>query len=505
MVLYIADTCDQEILGGGGTPGSNVTSFTYTYGTETATIGTDQPATFNAIIPMVNVDNTFFVSDLYGNNATAVPGSMSLKYETFDAAVIPASLITNSLIFLMPGNYVVSSTVSVTNVLNIYLMPGATLILNSGAPSFNISPGQKLYITGEGQIQFVSMLFSNSSPSSDVIPEVVIRAKSLDGSGATDIGDITSMLFSIEVDSINDLRLAGAGYSKGHVATDFWQSSAGGILRLTDFTAFDGEAKFEQNGPQTITVKGRTRARCKFFAGQSLSNGVWTENGVEAYKTKINLHVDFDTTDCLGFMDIGRGIVRHWGDLIHRKTDLAGNEMPWFYMSQDIDSDELKPTFEHVEGDYVSGTNSVFAGSQNNEIISVQKLCNVILNGRYQNSGEDTGAGPWPILLMSNQNANPGETVVILNGDFKSLGGNVSPIKYVDGSNVEHTFKIINKTSSIQTRATYSIDTNIDFKIYNYHSLCMNQNYNPLISDGLSEDRTIVDSNITVYVPEYGS
>jgi len=490
---------------GGGGGGSNVTSFTYTYGTETATIATDQPATFNATIPMVDINQTYFVDPTYGNDGTAVAGSMSLKYQNIGTALILASAFTNSRVFLMPGNHSMTSSISVTEVLNIEMAPGATLIVNAGGPAFNISPPQKLYITGEGQIQLVSTLFANSSPATSTLPEVVIRAKSLDGSGATDIGDITSMLFSIEVDAINDLRLSGSGYSKGYVAADFWQSSAGGQIRLSDFTAFDGETKYQENGPQEITIKGRTRARCKFFSGQSLSGGVFTERGVAPYKTKINLYVDYDTTDCLGFIDPGRGIIRHWGDLIHRKTDTAGNEMPWFYMSQDIDSDEFKPTFEHVEGDYVSGTNEVFSGSQNNEIVSILKLCNIILNGRYQNSGENTGSGAWPIVYMGNQNINPGESSVIFNGEFKSLGGDVSPIRYVDASNPNHTFKIINKTSAIQTRATYTIDTNVAFRLYVYHSLCMNLNYNPLISDGLSEDRTIVDENITVDVPEYGT
>lgn len=454
----------------------------------------------------VRENNTYFVDPNYGNDATAVVNSRVNKYQNIDTALALAISISNSKVYLMPGNHVINNLVSVTDVLNIEMSPGSTLILNTGAPSFNISPGQKLYITGEGQIQFVSMLFINSSPSSNVLPEVIIRAKSLDGSGSTNIGDITSMLFSIECDSINDLRLEGGGYSKGHVATDFWQSSSGGMLRLSDFTLFNGETKYQENGPQTITVKGRTREKCKFFAGQSLFSGVWTENGVESYKTKINLHIDGDTTDCIGFFDIGRGNIRHWGDWIHRKTNLAGNEMPLFYQTQDIASDSVKPTFEHVEGNYVAGTNNLFSGSQNNEFFSVQKLCNVILNGRYQNSGENTGLGAWPILLMDNNNAFAGESVVTLNGEFKNLFKDISPIKYNGSGNPAHTFKIVCKQTTIETNKDgETIYSGVPIPIYVYHTLTMNTNYNPNIFDGLSTPRTIVDGNVTVDVPEYGS
>ena len=78
-------------------------------------------------------------------------------------------------------------------------------------------------------------------------------------------------------------------------------------------------------------------------------------------------------------------------------------------------------------------------------------------------------------IQFSNANPGTGQTTIILNGDFKSGGGDVAPIRIVDIGITAHTYKFIVKNCLIQTRFDYAIDTNAEMLIYVFHSLTMNQ------------------------------
>lgn len=486
--------------------GSNVTSLTYTPGTEILNLTTDQPASFNAVIKGVKVNNTYFVDVTYGNNATAVPGSMNYKYQTVDTALLVASAISDSLVVLMPGNHILTTTVTLANVLRIHMMPGAVLIVNTSV-GFSINPAQRLYVDGEGDFQLVGILFANSSPGSSIPAECHVKCRTFGNSGANNIGDTTSMVFSIEADSINDVGFDGQGWCFGNIKCDFWQSSRPRMLSLRDFSAFNGPTKYDEYGPQIVTVKGRYKPRCQWYNPSAISQALFTEAGLfESYKTQVYLDMDFDCTDSY-FVDHGRGMIVHSGNLYHGKSDTFGNELPWYFTSQDIVSDQYKPYFEHVKGSgaYVSRTNVLFGTSSlNNELISISRLCTIKLGGRYENSGENTGAGAWPIIFIQNANTNPGSSTIILDGDFRSAGGDVSPIRHVGIGPTGHTIELICHNSSIYTRNQYSIDTNVELPIYTYHSLAANQPFNPLVVNALSVDKNFIDSQIRVNVPEYG-
>lgn len=461
------------------------------------------PLTLSGIITDVQINKTMYVDPTYGDDGTALYDSLVFKWKSLDAAL--ADWINDYVIHLLPGNHDINVPYNVNDQLRIQMDQGAILSTFTGGAAFTIADGQRLTIIGPGEIICGSYLFTHANPTSGLTADVIIDVKYLQSTSPnTIIGDITSITFAIEALSINDLTVVGTGWSKGYIATDYWISSTQGFIDLRDFQASNGDNYYDAYGPQIIEVKGKTAAKCKIKTEQAVLVGIYTEQGVEASRTHLNFYVDFDVTDSLAFMNCNRGTIRHYGDLINRKTDTAGNELPWFYMTEDPD-DRNKPIFEHVEGNYISGTHPLYAGSQNNELISVQKLCKIILNGKYQNSGEAIGVGTWPILLMQNQSLNVGVTTVILNGDFKNLDGAISPIRYVDASQEQHTFKIISKCTTIETRNDFSIDSNKPISIYVYHSLTMNKNYNSaFITDGMSEDRTIVDTNVEVTVPGYG-
>lgn len=449
----------------------------------------------------VLINNTIFVDEVYGDDGTAQPNSMLFKYQTVDAAI--AAWTPGYGIHFFPGNYDMTVPMSVTDIARLYLERGSSLQTSTGSAAFLITPGQFFNIDGEGTLSLIASLFANQNPADTAVPQVHIKCGYIDSSGAGDIGDVSTMKWSIRAKRINERGIYAKGWTQGFVACDDWVMTSGNMIRLDNLEANNGQDLIDAYGPRLVTVKGDAAERCQFLNPSQLGNGIYTEAcRMEKWKSLIYLNTDFRSKDGF-FLNHGNGTIYHDGNLFHSKSDTAGNEVPWYYSDQDPE-DQYKPKFIHVRGSHVSATDITFAGSQNNEIFTINNLCEIELNGKYQNSGENSGLGPWPIIYATNQSSQAGQTIVTLNGDFKSLGGDVSPIRFVDVVNDSHTFKWIVKNTAIQTRATYSIDTNIEMLIYVYHSLVMDKNYNPLISDGLSEDRTIVDENITVDVPEYG-
>lgn len=464
------------------------------------------PLSITGLLTDIEINRTMYVDSFYGDDTTAISDSLVLKYKTIGAALIDWT--PGKTIHLFPGKYNMTTPFAINNgELKIYMEPGAELGLLTVSSAFVIDGGQKLNITGPGDITCTAPIFEHSNTSTILPAELVIDVQRIVGSFPnTSMGSLDGMNFSIDALYIFNLYPSGAGWCKGSISVDDWITNDIPMLQLRDFTSSNGEDYFTTYGPQKISISGKTRDRCQYRNESALiSSGIYTQNGVESYKTFIDLYVDFDCTDAIGFMNCNRGTIKHYGDLVHRKTDTAGNEMPWFFMSEDP-SERFKPIFEHVEGHYISGTHPSYGASLNNEIMGISKLCDVILNGAYQNAGEQLGGsvGIWPILLLRNQSSVDGTTTVILNGDFKSDGGGVAPIQFIDSGSPAHVFKIISKDTLIRTRFDYSIDTNLAFEIFVFHSLAMNTNYNPLITDGMSEDRTMVDTNVEVTVPGYG-
>jgi hypothetical protein len=501
MTLFIADTCDDEILGGGGGSGSNVTSFTYTYATETGTIATDQPATFNAVIPMVNINKTLFVDPVYGDDGTALIGSMSLKYASIDAALAAVVGLSDYTIHLFPGNHLMNNPFTVANVLKIYISSGAKLQTNTGTTSFLVNQAQQLYIFGDGGIERFETLAQHSNPSDQIPCEVYIKGVNIESSGGAPILDVTSMIYSIEYNGIFDSYVDGSGWSSGSISCDLWRTSSY-IFRLTDFTLSNGETKYTDYGPQKLTIKGRTKPNCTIINEVQCGNAMYLVQGAEPYKTQINLFCDFESVDGF-FVNQGRGIINWHGNLFHSKSDLAGNELPWYYCDQMIENNQKRPVFRHLEGVAVSATHPVYGDSLNNEIFALSSPVIFELYGKYANSGLNPGSGAWPIVYVTNQNGT-GEVRLVLGGEFKSRGNDIAPILINDSVVPGNDIRLEVRDCAINTQFDYCIDTNVEMRIYTYHSLVSNKNYNPLISEGLSEDRTMIDSNILLEIPEYG-
>lgn len=453
--------------------------------------------------PLFN--QTIYVDPFYGDDATAIPDSQTLKYKNIDTALSALGASFDYTIHLFPGNHIINSAYALTNELKIYMEPFSKIVTNTAGPTFSISPSARLYVRGNGEIDCQGTFAANSSPSDPIPAECHIQVKAINSSGAGSVIEPTSMIFTVEADSINDRGFQGSGWCKGNIKCDFWQTSSSKLIHLSDFTAENGETKFDNYGQQQIIVKGRNRERCLIYNAIQATDSIYTELGVEPHKTYIELNADFDSTDGF-FLNPGRGTWVFNGNLVHRKTDTAGNEVPWLWHTQQILSDGTAPIFHHKSGTWISGRNVLFGGSQNNEIVSLRSFGSFTFSGSYKNSGANTGAGAWPIIQLSNQNTEgSGITNLILDGEFTNDAGSISPIQIVDTTNPTHEYKLSVKNCIITIKSVIpTISSNVPMFIYVYHSLVMSQNYDPLITDGMSEDRTMIDSNVEVIIEGYG-
>lgn len=504
MGLTHITTCNQS-SGGGGGGGSNVTGFTYDIATETATITTDQPNVFNANIPSTAVltNKTIYVDPVYGNNATAIPDSLTKKYQTLDAAL--SAFSNDYTYYLFPGNHFVNNQFTVNETLKIYMAPGAILNANYLGNNFVIAQGRRLEITGYGTINISTSLFSHVNPSSAIPAEVIIECNTIDSNGSGVIGDFSSIIFDIKTYYSNDRGIVADGWCKGSMSCDYWVSSGSAMVRLEDFNTYSGPNKYAEYGAQKVIIQGRTKPRCFFKNQLPVSQGIYTKSGdFDPCVTQVELNVDFDSTDGF-FVDPGRGTITHNGHLVHRKSDTVGNEVPWIFATQQPSSDRYAPIFIHNDGSYVSGTHPLFDGSQNNEIINIQMLGTFIFNGKYQNSGVNTGLGAWPIIEFSNPSPINGQTKIILNGQLKNISKESALINIDLTINPLHTLRLeVDKATTEHPVDSDWIKVNANMLIYVQHSLSMNGNYSSSISDGISVGRTIVDTNVQVFVPEYG-
>lgn len=464
------------------------------------------PLTVSAVTDVL-INKTLFVDPNYGDDATAIPDSLVFKYKTFDAAL--AAWTSEYVIHLFPGIHTMANAYSLGDVMQIYIETGATLNIDATA-GFDIEPAQRLHIDGYGVIGLSNTLYRNSSPSDAIPAEAHIKCKRFEAiSGFVDIGDNASMIYSIEVDGIYDcgVNVSSGGWCKGYVATDLITSSVVSVCSLRALSSNNGPTKYTDYGQRFVTLKGRTRPNAVVLNEVQVGNLVFTQvDDQETYKTKVELYADFVSTD--GFcMNLGNGIVNWYGDLYHSKSNTAGNEVPFIYCDQTVTDDAYGPNFTHVRGTMVSTTHPSYAGSQNNEIAAIRCFGKFTFNGKYQNSGENTGLGAWPIIDFTNQN-NPlytGSTEIILNGEFKNLFKDAAPINIEDIGNANHTYRLTVKEAYIVTDEDgETITSNVAMPIYVQDSLSMNVNYNPSIFDGISTARTIVDRNVTVDVPEYG-
>lgn len=470
--------------------------------------GTGLPGNPLVAVPPAGSNNfelTYYVDGLYGNDGTAVPDSSVLKYQTIGAAVAAAGPL-DATFHISPGAYSITSTITIGGWKKYYFEPGSSV---SCIPfAFSINPGSRLEIKGYADIICQGYLFTSSNPTSNAIADVDIECDFISSDlGNTLFCDTTSIKTKIRTNQIFDMGFDAMGWFDIEISTDRWNATNSRIVTIADDTLYDGQTKMDLYGPRIFVLKGRTRMNTEYVRSNTTAGGYGLSISPTASVTKntvVDLFVNFDTVDGF-FISVAGGITRHYGNLKHRKSDTLGNEMPWLYCDQNVAVQENGPYFEHVYGDWVSATHPVYAGSLNNELASIRCGGTFVFNGRYKNSGENTGAGAWPVFQFSNANTDPGHTNLIFNGEIANMHKDAPLIQHVGIANPGHTFKYIFKVVTCEHPENDVFTSNTaGIPLYIYHSLTMNNNYSADFFDAMSSGRTIIDRDVTVIVPEYG-
>lgn len=465
------------------------------------------PLTAPATPGSSNFELTYFVDGLYGNDGTAVPDSSVLKYQTIDAAIAAAGPLDYT-IHVSPGSYSISAGTIIGGWKKFYLEPGCFVACASNC--FSINPGSRLEIKGYGDLNCSGFLFASNNPTSNAIADVDIECDYISSNAGTQLFcDATSLKVKIRTNQIFDMGIDAVGWFDVEISTDRWNSQNSRMIWIGDDTLYDCQTKFDLLGPRKYVCKGRTRQNTDYVRAATTAIGIGVNIFPTVSKTRftvVDLYADFDTVDGI-FLNLAGGITRHYGNVIHRKSDTLGNELPWLYCDQDVAVIENGPYFEHMYGDWVSGTHPTYAGSLNNELGSIRCGGTFVFNGRYKNSGENTGVGAWPLFQFQNNNISPAYTVIIFNGEMANTDKDVSLFQLQDtGVNPTHTYKIICKTVTCENGDADTFSCLLpNTPIFVYHSLTMNHNYSSNFIDGLSVNRTIIDRNVTVHIPEYAT
>lgn len=465
----------------------------YNYGTDGAGVKGWKPDG-----SAISINKTLYVDEVYGNDGTAIPDSLSLKYATIDAAL--ADWTTDDLIYLLPGNYPMSVRYTISEDLRIYMELGSHFQPATSGSAFLIGQDQSLFIDGYGDLELTSSLASALVPNGTKLCYADVKCRTIAAGGGIIFSGAT-MEFSIETDSIDRGYISTIGYGNGSIACDDWYTR-NYIVQLTSFSSNSGEENYVLHGPQYFTIKGRSKPKCFIHNDSQCSNAIYLQAGATTEKTRVYIYADFDSNNGF-FFNQGRGIVQWHGNLIHRKDDLGGNEVPWYYSTQVISGDEVKVCFRHMEGVCVSGTHPDFAGSQNNELFSINTVGIFEFYGKYENWGKNTGLGAWPILLFNNSTGT-GNSRIILGGEFKNSDEGVAPVKIIDAGNINHNFELQCRNATIDTKHATCIDANLPVKFYVYYAFCSNVALNVLVNSALLPDRVMIDEQINLIIPEYG-
>lgn len=137
-------------------------------------------------------NNTLFVDQQYGNNATAQREVLTLPYQTISAAVSAA--IAGDLIYVLPGTYN-GVNISTSINLNYYFADGTTINGSTGVPIFNINGGT-ISVSGSGVFNNNIFLTTNggnfSAEFKTVTGSITMGAGTLSMKGLSYTGNLNS-------------------------------------------------------------------------------------------------------------------------------------------------------------------------------------------------------------------------------------------------------------------------------------------------------------------------
>lgn len=421
--------------------GSNVIDFQYDVTTETATITTDLPASFQATWP-IKIQNIIHVSKNGNDSAAAVtvtaPYSLQVPFLTIEAAYAASG--GDDIIVVWPGKYVLSTgmTIDFTKAAKFHFMPGAT-ISTQNAVAFNITQPGHLRVTGSALWQVHNYVFQNTSGD---VAEVTLEADYAFNDNLVSyqyFADISNMKVDIRLNELLNLGFYAREWKAGFIGIDRWDTTTQNLLYCSNPSSF-----LSSYGNANLYIGGRTTKKgvIRRIDPTLTNTGIFFE--ADRYKYWQNtLELNFDVYWQDGYFIIhGNGEIVFNGNMYHKKSNSLGNELPWYISNSPIESGvDEKPLFRH-NGNSINVKFKPNAESDwflNNTAYFFQAGGRYYLNGNYQVLGAtDNGvAGDFPVISIQDDSSGY-DIHVFINGVLKTgapsdativTDANVGPIK----------------------------------------------------------------------------
>jgi hypothetical protein len=238
----------------------------------------DEPLTYfiNSVTPAVvaiNVENTLFVDSVYGNNATALPETLTQPYATIAAAMTAAT--AGQTVWVWPGDHNVTTNLYKDGV-QLFLNPGTNLNITGAGNITGATPGEVFKIRGEGKILGTGAAFVSVTTCT-----LDIEADTIQYNGA-------GVAFA-NTDGLINLKAPTIGITNG---TDGFTSSGYGLYNIDCNMLELSSANFASKPINLVCGVLGTRAVQRFKASYVLSTG--HDFGVAQVSAGVDWEIDFD-------------------------------------------------------------------------------------------------------------------------------------------------------------------------------------------------------------------
>lgn len=505
MTLFIADTCDDEILGGGGggsgtvtdvtgvnsvetTPGTITTTGTAQlvndalapgndqyYGTDAGGIKGYFPLPAAGAIASLTEDPAPQLNQWQWDNGAGQLGTLILD-QKFQGAIHVAkngddvnALLTlyqpystkvpfftieaahhastaNDIIVVWPGKWTPTSTMTIngSHSRSFYFFPMANVKGYASGENFLIDGAETLNIYGYGQFSIGEFpMFSNSNPSGGLSNlNIECDWVKRDGNSLTFI-NTPSMNIRIRVNDFDNAGLTGGGYFNLDMGVDNISLQSQNLLYSDDNSGFF----FDTNGPSKMKIAGRSTPKAKFTRTSQQAGGltaaIFMDQGGDSRQRILELWIDTDNVD--GYFIVHRGGIIKWhGDNEHKKSGALGNELPLYFADNNSSGVDTKPYLEYW-GNAITRPYDSVTPNLNNTIFDIRISGTFILHATSQCSGEDSGIGAFSCVSIDSTDTE-GVQEVILDGVYKTgVNADVGPIKINNsGGEVVQKIKFLN-------------------------------------------------------------
>lgn len=351
----------------------------------------------NAIHVAKNGDDTLALQTLYQPFSTKVP------FLTINAAYAASN--GSSTIVVWPGKYILPASISVdfTQSTHIHCMPGAT-IQNAIGTAISFTGSGTFNWTGDAIFQCHTFFFENAT--SDLVRLNVEGNYAFNDNLLSNqyFVNLKNMYIDIRLNELRSLGFFATSWRAGFIGIDLWTCTQQNLVYCDqpDSTFLD------QYGPAKLVIGGRSAPKGRIEKSESaITNaGIFFEAQPYNYwDLTLELNFDVDWIDGT-FILHGNGLIVLNGNVYPTKSNVLGNELPWYISNSPFESTpDQKPCFRH-NGNSVNRKYKPDEESSwylNNTAYFFQAGGKYYLNGFSQVLGaSDNGvAGDFPVVSIS--------------------------------------------------------------------------------------------------------